>query len=524
MAIEQFSRIQHRRGTYTELTSMSGPLNTSELGHVIDQQRLFIGNGQPSEGSPLVGNTEIITDVTLLNAPEALKYVYRSNTGVVPQTGSTVNDPTIRSIGQILDDYVSVKSFGAVGDGITDDTAAINRAIQQLYTVQVPSNLPAGYRKLFFPAGVYIISGYVYLPPNCSIVGEGPLSTIIQMNNVSMACVVRTADSLFQNGIAMGSGGASLPRNIRVSDITLQHVADQAIVKLERASDVYFENVLMLGAWTSGSSSSASVYVDSLGAVYSPSNLQFAHCTFMNTYDGLSVTNVATNTSKVYFHFCYFKNQTRSIYTTNACSDFRISNSTFENVVGTVITASPLSTAITSSNNTYDSCGSVSDPVIHFQNNIANHATHCSSTADIFLNNAGRNVLDEGLQTLVLSTATPFRMQNITIDPLHAPLVLAGNVGPVTTGFTVDLLKANTAYIDYTILRGSSVRTGRINVYSVGLSPAQTVLSDLYSENSPTGIDFGFSISGNILSLVYTDTLSSATAFTLNIQPKTWLS
>lgn len=520
MSITQFSKIQHRRGTYTELTSMAGPLNTSELGHVVDEQRLFIGNGQLSDGSPIIGNTEIITDYTLLSNEDALKYFYRSNTGVEPQTGPTPSTPTIRSISQVLDDYVSVKSFGAVGDGIVDDTAAINRAMQQLYTVQIPSNLPAGWRKLFFPAGVYKVSSYIYMPPNCIIEGEGALSTIIKMVNPSALSVVRTADSLFQNGVAIGTGGATLPTNINVSNLTLQHMSDQSIVKLERASNVHFKNVLMLGAWTSGFSNSAAVYIDNLGAVYSPTNINFTHCTMMNTYDGLSVTNVAINTSRVYFHFCYFKNQTRSIYTTNICSDFRVSNSTFENVIGNVITASPLASTIASANNTFDGCGD-----IWFQNNLANYATQCSSVADVFVNSLGAfKVRDEGRSSLILSSATPFRLQNITIDPLHLPLTLAGNVGPVTSGFTIDLTKANSAFIDYTLVRGSNVRVGRLFILCMNQNASQTVLTDLFSENSPTGIQFDYSISGTVLTVTYTDTLANVSSSTWNIQPKTWLS
>jgi hypothetical protein len=55
--IVQISRIQHRRGKRTDLPQFAA----GELGWVIDEQRLFIGNGTVADGAPAVGNTEIVT-------------------------------------------------------------------------------------------------------------------------------------------------------------------------------------------------------------------------------------------------------------------------------------------------------------------------------------------------------------------------------------------------------------------------------------------------------------------------------
>ena len=56
---------------------------------------------------------------------------------------------TTRTLQNKLRDIVSVKDFGAVGDGTTDDTAAINTAIDAAL---------AGSGNLYFPAGVYAMS------------------------------------------------------------------------------------------------------------------------------------------------------------------------------------------------------------------------------------------------------------------------------------------------------------------------------------------------------------------------------
>jgi hypothetical protein len=72
-----------------------------------------------------------------------------------------------RSVQSKLRDIVSVKDFGAVGDGVTDDTAAIQAAITKCQT-----NLES----LFFPAGVYKITSTITLagPGNkgISLIGD----------------------------------------------------------------------------------------------------------------------------------------------------------------------------------------------------------------------------------------------------------------------------------------------------------------------------------------------------------------
>lgn len=62
----------------------------------------------------------------------------------------------------------SVKDFGAVGNGVVDDTAAIQKAF----------NATAG-RRLFVPAGRYLINSAVTLPGNIVIEGEGEKSAFV---------------------------------------------------------------------------------------------------------------------------------------------------------------------------------------------------------------------------------------------------------------------------------------------------------------------------------------------------------
>lgn len=63
-----------------------------------------------------------------------------------------------------LNDIVSVKDFGAIGNGINDDTAEIQAAIDAVY-------LRNG-GEVFFPIGTYLVSSTIVVPQRVTLVGE----------------------------------------------------------------------------------------------------------------------------------------------------------------------------------------------------------------------------------------------------------------------------------------------------------------------------------------------------------------
>ncbi|TBU39254.1 beta-1,3-glucanase [Dichomitus squalens] len=66
------------------------------------------------------------------------------------------------------DQFISVKSQGAKGDGQTDDTAAIQNVLNQF----------SGCKIIFFDAGVYVVTNTITIPAGTQIVGEA-WSTIL---------------------------------------------------------------------------------------------------------------------------------------------------------------------------------------------------------------------------------------------------------------------------------------------------------------------------------------------------------
>jgi hypothetical protein len=243
MAIVQISQITNRLGLNIDLPQLAG----AELGWSTDTRQLYIGNGTLEQGAPVIGNTEILTEFSdILNLAAA--YTYKGTAaGYVVQTGPTIGSPITQSLQNWLDQFATVKDFGAKGDGLTDDTVAINRALSQLYCQQENVQIR---RSLFFPAGKYIVSGPINIPSYATLYGEGPENSIIQMiaSGGTGTCVAQTADSKQQTGINIGSGGATPPTDINIINMAFQSLDDtKDIFLVQSATNCEFHSVSFSG-------------------------------------------------------------------------------------------------------------------------------------------------------------------------------------------------------------------------------------------------------------------------------------
>ena len=350
MAILQISRITQRKGLAQDLPQ---PLAGAELGWAIDERKLYIGNGELAEGAPFVGNTEVLTEFSdLLSYVTA--YTYQGDAaGYTVQTGATSGNPITQSIQARLDSYAIVTDFGATGNGVTDDTAAINRALYQLYCRQTNTQIR---RSLFFPAGTYLVTGTILVPPFAQLYGEGSDSSIIsfQVNDwVTLTpyasgvmvyytvngnyyrsksvvpaedptspgspiaptnttyweqqdlpeYVIQTADSLQQTGVSIGTNGALPPQNIGMVNMAVK-TANQGngttvlhnVCLVDRTSQVSFEQVNFQGPFTTADGNTE---LDALACVHfnsSPSlpcvQINFSGCKFSGATYGIMTDNV----------------------------------------------------------------------------------------------------------------------------------------------------------------------------------------------------------------------------------------
>jgi len=277
MAILQISRIQVRRGLQQDLPQLA----SGEFGWSLDQRRLFIGNGTLNEGAPSVGVTEILTQYSNFSQV-AVNYTFSGqDTGYTSQTGETPVSPVVRTLQSVLDERVSVKDFGAVGDGITDDTNALIRSIQQIYADNQYPGLTNIRRQVYFPAGTYVISQTLSIPPYATLVGDGKENTVI----TSGGTIIQTSDNNFITGIGIGGSSATMPASIVITGLSLHTTSGiSPVAILDSVSDMTLSQVALIGSPT------VPQLVLLTATAATPTDISLENCALVGGQTGINAT------------------------------------------------------------------------------------------------------------------------------------------------------------------------------------------------------------------------------------------
>jgi hypothetical protein len=159
--------------TYDNIPSSAQPPAANDADSIMYEQGYTV-----TAGSFVVGKIYRIasvgtTNFTLIGAVNNTVGTHFIATGVGTGTGTAELSQTVETK---LRETVSVKDFGAVGDGVTDDTAAIQAAIDAVFA--------ANGGTVFFPSGVYI-SNPLILKFKVSLMGSCPQ----QLNEISSLVV-----------------------------------------------------------------------------------------------------------------------------------------------------------------------------------------------------------------------------------------------------------------------------------------------------------------------------------------------
>lgn len=380
MSVTTIARIQHRRGLKTDLPQN---LEEGELGWCMDTRELFIGNSA-AEG----GNTQVLTANVDLGGQ--IKYQFVSSTQVPSVTGVSANQPVVRTLQQQLDDaWVNVRAYGAQGDGITDDTDAINRAMEDLYTKQLTQAESESQTKkaIWFPSGVYVVSDSLRLWPGIRLMGENPSNTKIQMaDDAVVSQMLQLVDGLGQTDSNIGDNGAVLPQHIQVENLWFENQTLTDVVVLQRCVHVKFINCVIQGAWQRGDGGLTvfqGVRIESLGSAVTTGNCAFVNCVIQNCTYGYYCEELVQNVS---FMTCTFSNLFKGVVTdTNGSGDgpsyTRVINCTFEQIDDIGIQVMQLNPGVQSTGNLFQDVAETSAvEVIYWSTG----TQLCTSVNDVF--------------------------------------------------------------------------------------------------------------------------------------------
>ena len=566
MAIVQISRITNRKGLDEDLPQ---PLAPAELGWAVDTRQLYIGPGTLAEGSPDEhNNVEILTEYSdILATQTAYTYTGFTATGYTAQTGASPGSPVSQSLQSRLDSYCVVTDFGATGDGVTDDTAAINRALYQLYCVQANPQIR---RSLFFPAGNYLITNTILVPPYAMLYGEGPQSSILNFfvtawtNTVAYAAgvLVKSGGLYYRSNFAVPVGTAlssqvggqyywgnistgaadSLPsyimqtassngqqtgvnivspyepQNILVSNMNM--VTNQIMdgLLIERAHDCSFTNVGIQGPLTT---STLTVSTDNIAAVRWASTTTFVdnHVNFENcVFSGFTYgTNTAQQIEGIVFSNCEFDTLYQGVYLGGATpvdggpSGVRLIANTFDNIYVEGIVINGVSLNTTTNNMFYDVGNHFNGAALAASSIIDIDTANNVCLGDMFERTTAQSATYPRIKlnnTASIAMENGYRLQQGKYNRESGiDFTLVNNVSTAAQILTFDATLVKAVQINYTIVRSTAVRTGTYTIVC-GTDSIGTNLqgSDTGVQNSSPGVTFSVTESSDIVVWKYVTT------------------
>lgn len=220
------SRIQVRRGQ--EKVTGVPQLEPGEFGWAEDTENLYIGK-RVAEGANSDENSRVLTSkdydnvISIIESLDtnasASNYKYRAQ-------APYINADSL-AISAKLDETVSLADFGVIPSAVpVDITAKLQTAVDTIFRNSTPDSFERAdsTRRLLIPAGVYLITSAIDLPPNSTLVGAG-IDTTIFLHQSDTASLFRTVDS---DGNAYETNdmraGSKRSKNVRLTDFTVQYI------------------------------------------------------------------------------------------------------------------------------------------------------------------------------------------------------------------------------------------------------------------------------------------------------------
>lgn len=174
--------------------------------------------------------------------------------------------------------YRNVKDYGAVGDGTTDDTAAINKAIADGGRCgggdggecQSSTVTPA---IVYFPAGTYLVSTPVIQYYYTQLVGDATSPPTIKASAGFKGMAVIDADPYEDNGSNWWVNQNNFFRQVRnfVIDITAQPISSGACIHWQVAQATSLQNIVFnMATDTSDANKQMGIFMEYVYPLFHP--------------------------------------------------------------------------------------------------------------------------------------------------------------------------------------------------------------------------------------------------------------
>ena len=146
-----------------------------------------------------------VADEVLVSTADG-NFTRRAALGSLPFQTATAG-AVLRRLADKLGERVSVKDFGAVGDGVGDDTAAFQAAV-------------SAHASVWVPAGTYRLTAPVNVPPKARITGAGRGATVIDARGPMAFILQKNAGPYLVDGSAATDWCRSAVRDLTVKMTT----------------------------------------------------------------------------------------------------------------------------------------------------------------------------------------------------------------------------------------------------------------------------------------------------------------